>query len=212
MFEYPEGIFSNNMTNLQDASVYKISDNNFSNVNVIGNPIDTISVGISMHDSVSKYINLDLKEYQTSEPWCSAYAASTIIRTINCDRGCWVRTIMNYFYSSPSGKGLNSSDIVKYAKEKHSLKVKKTSSFSGNLGVQEINANRPVWFCMGSGGVGGTFHAVVLRGYNATSGIYSIWNPWYKYYENYPIGGTYTPTTDSSYKFQLYEAIYNWTK
>lgn len=211
LFEYPNDMnFEND--ELTGYSLYDDNNqNDYSVINVFDQKIDTIEVGIDTYASTSKYINLNLMEYQGTEPWCATYVASTIIRTIQADRSCWVRTIMNYYYSNPSGKSLTEVQIMNFAKNKYSLKVKQTVSSFGNQAIKEIDANRPVYYGMVSGN---SRHAVVLRGYNVSSGIYSIWNPWYKYYETFKSGGTYCPAEDSSgkYNYKYQSAIYNWTK
>ena len=211
LFEYPEEMKFANSEFVSYSSYNDCDKSDCCIVNVFDDKIATIEVGVSAHESVSNYISLNLMEYQTKEPWCAAYAASTIIRTIQADSTCLVRTIMNYYYSNPSGKSVSNKQIMDFAKKKYSLKVKHTMYSFGNQAIKEIDANRPVWYCMKSGN---TLHTVVLRGYHASNGIFSIWNPWYKYYETFKMGGTYCPSTytSSAYNFKYYSAIYNWTR
>ena len=129
---------------------------------------------------------------------------------LNCNNLKFIKE-MNYYYSNPSGKSISNQQVKDFAKKKYSLKVKETTSSFGTQAIKEINANRPVWYCM-KADVG--LHTVVLRGYHASNGIYSIWNPWFKFYETFKMGGTYCPTnyTSDSYKYKYFSAIYNWTK
>jgi len=52
-------------------------------------------------------------------------------------------------------------------------------------------------------------HALALRGYNEQTGVFSVWNPWYNYYETMPIDTRiYTATNGSRWEWK--RSIIDW--
>lgn len=210
IYEYPENIDFSNAETVNTCTTN--SDNsNYVIIDILNNLLGSANVSISLCDSVSNYITLNRPGTQGANNWCGAFSAAAIMRTRGYNTSCTARTVMTAIYGTgnfTTNTSLTANQVRNYARN-NNINAIVTSSFNGNMGVREIDANRPVWFGMTSSSGG---HAIVLRGYNASSGIYSIWNPWYDYYEYYTMGGTYVPAAHSSFKFKLNEAIYNWTR
>ena len=54
------------------------------------------------------------------------------------------------------------------------------------------------------------YHAVVLCGYDDTSGMLRIWNPWYQYYETIYSLSNYVPAENRNRTYTYTKTIYNW--
>lgn len=52
-------------------------------------------------------------------------------------------------------------------------------------------------------------HALALRGYNISGGLFSIWNPWHPYYETMD-ASTGLHTADDTTVYQWGVTIYGW--
>ena len=121
---------------------------------------------------------------------------------------------MSYFYgSNPSTEApLKEGQSVAYAHAIGLLNVTNSSSYLSQTSLKNyISDSSPVILCM-SRPATGSYHAVVLRGYNSSN--WSIWNPWYKSYETFPIGGSYTARNGYVYMYNgvsnLGRTIFNW--
>lgn len=174
-------------------------------------PLDTISTSeLSIPFSISKYLNLDLIETQGDEEWCFAYAASSIIRYVNGTTTPKALDVMKIFYLNPKPENMLSVYNVVGAGAAYGLNpiyaTRCVPAFS------EIDANRPVFIrCQRTSETGSKkYHALVIRGYNISTNVYSIWNPWNSYYESISISTNQYITGDRTYTW--IETIYNWVK
>lgn len=161
--------------------------------------------------AVSNYIELDLIEKQGSNSWCAAYASSTIMRTLGYY--CTAVDLIIYFYDEPLSKYyVSETQIRKFASDNFGLSpINVYYSISNELLYNEIDNGRPVYFkMMNIGYTSG--HAIVLRGYDAEAQTWSIWNPWFTFYESFTMGERYVPTGHSSekYAYAYTGTMYNW--
>lgn len=197
LFTYPENVFSDN--NVLPASytvesparfVVDITEEVNYNLVPVVSPYAT--------NSLSKYLNLTIKNTQGSTPWCATYVADIILRYIGAVPSSHsFRTIVDYFDLSTS-EPLGDTNLKNYAKTKAVFISKKTVSSSLNEDlVAEIDAGRPVYLSMLNATTNGG-HAIALCGYNLSSTTYTIWNPWYSYTESYSMYGSYVPSGSSS--------------
>lgn len=60
-----------------------------------------------------------------------------------------------------------------------------------------------------SGGSEKSYHALVLRGYNIGTNVYSIWNPWYEFYESMDMS-TLIYITPGGTQYKWINTIHNW--
>lgn len=71
--------------------------------------------------------------------------------------------------------------------------------------------DRPVYIVMHRQvGTEHAYHAVVLCGYDDTSGMLRIWNPWYQYYETIYSLSNYVPAENRNRTYTYTKTIYNW--
>lgn len=161
----------------------------------------------------SNYLNLNIVETQGDRSWCAAYATATIIRYLEGnERTPVARDIMELFYDSPTNTdSITESNVLQAAQEYGYSPTRITTTLGSTAAFTEIYNRRPVYMRLRrTADDGYVYHAIVLRGYNKTSNIYSIWNPWYEYFENIDIASKqYTPTT-SSRVYTWVGTTYDW--
>lgn len=169
-------------------------------------PIDNIRA------TNSKYLSLDLAEKQGTQQWCSAFAGSAIIR-YRTSNTVYAKDIMSYYYPNSSdleNETITHDQLISYAKLKGCSPTKTSSTLEQSTIVSQIDSSKPVYLsCDGTGSYKKKNHALVLRGYDISAGMYSVWNPWYKYYEKMPIS-TKEYTVDDLSSFKWVSTIYNW--
>lgn len=169
-------------------------------------PIDNIRA------TNSKYLSLDLAENQESQQWCSAFAGSAIIRYRTSNK-VYAKDIMSYYYPNSSNlanETITHDQLISYAKLKGCSPTKTSSTLEQSTIVSQIDNSKPVYLsCDGTGSYKKANHALVLRGYDISAGMYSVWNPWYKSYDKMPIS-TKEYTVDESSSFKWVSTIYGW--
>lgn len=191
----------------------------------IVNILDTIDVSftppISRTTPTWKYLQLDCLEIQTSLPWCAAYAAASILR----------------FKTGRSLSEINASAILQYSYpdktieelEQLGISINHAMQYANQYGIypsyvlhrraysaitDDIIADNPVMFVfdnLSSGNV--RAHAMVCRGYYDNSGdsYYSIWNPWYTYYERiYTSDNIYYISATGEARYKWSATSYGW--
>lgn len=203
LFEYPIDLAEDGISALSsDENEYSITDAK-----------KDIGFDLSFAESraVSNYIDLDIIETQGSNNWCAAYASSTIMRTLGYY--CTAVDLINYFYDEPNTSYfVSGTQIRKYAIDNFGLyPIYVHYRLSNDLLYNEIDNGRPVYFEMLNVNKN-TGHAIVLRGYDTEAQTWSIWNPWYNFYESFTMGDRYVPTGKSSetYTYAYMNTIYNW--
>ena len=188
LFEYPEDMaIPENTTRSVSISHYSVVD---------AKAPTSIDLNLRQARYTSKYINLDLTEQQGTNSWCTAYCLAAIIGT-KTNYSATARGLMNIvFGSNPSTSTAfpwvsdNGATMISVAKKYGLSPTVLTTTVSNAVLKSEINAGRP---CIVAMDRGSGKHSVVLRGYN-TVGTWSIWNPWFDYYESYSMTGSYVPT------------------
>ena len=205
LFEYPEDM-STSDDGIETAS--------FCNYSVVDakNPVN-IELNLRQTRDVYNYINLDLVEKQSGNSWCTAYCLAAIIRT------------QTNFYTTASGImtiaiGSNPSTstafpwttsdpetMIAVANQYGLSPTVLSTTASNDVLTSEINAGRP---CIAAMSRGAGRHAIVLRGYSSL-GTWGIWNPWFDFYENYSMTGSYVPTgySAANYSYTPYMHAYN---
>lgn len=165
----------------------------------------------------SRYLNIFASngkphETQGSENWCAAYVAAAILRYRGMN-GLLAVDIMEYFYgNNPStGSGLSIDQVYTYATVQGHYVSKTYSTLSYVRLCNEINYDRPVYISLRrTTSSGYAYHAVALCGYNDTSAMMRIWNPWYDYYETVSSLYNYVPSEHRNYTYEYARTIYNW--
>lgn len=192
--EYPDDI-SNGNSNVNSREVQK-------RIIVDVKSSSDIELNLIQTRDVSKYITLNITETQAGNNWCVAYSLAAIIRTQTTFTTSARSIAIMALGANPSTQSTIPWDQVSTISKKFGLnpKVLNTTATNSVL-TAELNAGRPCIIAMfpKSGNMG---HAVVLRGYNS-SGIWSIWNPWYSNYESYSMNGSYVPTGYSASELSL---------
>ena len=172
---------------------------------------EVVPIGVTRATS-SKYLSLDLAETQGTQQWCSAFAGSAIIRNRTSNK-VYAKDVMSYYYPDSSdleNETITHDQLISYAKLKGCSPSKTSSTLAQSTVVSQIDNSKPIYLsCDGTGTYKKANHALVLRGYNTNTEMYSIWNPWHSYYETMPMS-TNEYTVDSSSTFKWVSTIYGW--
>lgn len=179
--------------------------------------IDFSAIPAPTADYMNGYLELHgygaPRETQGANNWCVAYAASAIMRYIGMN-DLTAAELMDECFGANNYTTLTSlaeAMVEDYANERGCGVVYTYSTLTSGEIASEIWADRPVYLVMeryeGTTRFG---HAVVLRGFSLTAQTYSIWNPWYTYYETYTIDGTYVPAEHTSRQYTYDDTMYNW--
>lgn len=205
LFEYPDDM----SISRSETEVASISDYN------VVNAKDSINIGLNLRETrdVYEYITLDLIETQSGNSWCSAYCLAAIIRTKTNYYTTAKSLMTTVLGSNPSTSTAfpwapDSGPTMASVANQYGLSpTVLTTTASSSVLTAEINAGRP---CIAAMTCSKNKHAVVLRGYSSV-GTWGIWNPWFNYYENYSMNGSYVPTGYSStnYSYTPYMHAYN---
>jgi hypothetical protein len=194
LFEYPADISDDNTT---IAALSTMANYSVKNVKSAAG----ITLNLTQTRDVFNSIDLSITEDQEDDNWCTAYALAAIIRTKKSN-SVTAEDIMilatgsaNPSTSFPWNPTTNT--YVHQVSRAYDLEPIVLGYMIQNpILIQEIISGRPCLLAMESPSTA-SYHSVVLRGWSS-SGIWSIWNPWDRYYENYPIDGVYVPTKDGA--------------
>lgn len=160
-----------------------------------------------------KYLSTTITETQGSNSWCAAYATAWIIRYVkgNNDNTAAL-DVMNYHFSNPtSSDSIGEAEVVEYANYRSIYPTHIKSTLSNSSLIAQIVASKPVYLRMyRTVGSEKKYHAIVLRGYSNNTSKWSVWNPWYNYYDSFSMGGTYIPAEHQSREYTYCHTIYNW--
>ncbi|QUH28124.1 C47 family peptidase [Vallitalea guaymasensis] len=203
---------------------YSINNENYSNITVNINEKNDKNIIKGLHtskrqlfslDSVSSNnLSLDLAETQGQQSWCSAFAGAAIIR-YKTHTNVFAKDIMKYYHPNSEkleDEYITNYQLIRYAQRKGLYPRRRSYTLSLSSVVSQIDNSQPMYIgCQGRGDYEGARHALVLRGYDKTNNTYSIWNPWYKYYETMPMD-TKVYTVDPSASFKWDTTIYDWSK
>lgn len=169
----------------------------------------------------SKYLNLHGNIPSSSWPtqkgnnWCVAYAFSAILKYIGrADLTAEELMLACYGEGNYTEKtGMAEMMGIVYARTLGSNPIMVNVAADFGVLSGEIWGDRPVELGMGYyvNGRRESGHAIVLRGFNATTQTYSIWNPWYTQYETFEVGGAYVPYNDQGRIYYHDMTTYNWT-
>lgn len=210
LFQYHNDNKNNDTDRLQN-NIDKANDLKIINISKeIPFPLETKT---NLKASSYKYISLSRTEQQGSVPWCAAYAAAAIIRTVNDSSSPVAKDIIKHFYPNSSNlteKSITDSKVNKYGKYKGFSTKYKTSTLSHTKVKAEINASRPIYIATyGSGHYKKGRHALALRGYNDNYDSYSVWNPWDKSsYDLIDQDDKILYVSDGSFTWD--RTVYNW--
>ena len=160
----------------------------------------------------SKYLALTIKGTQGNSSWCAAYVTDIILRYVGAVPSSHSHLTITDHFGLTLNDALSRTQVRTYANSKGVYPYYVTvNSVTRDKLVEEIDKGCPVYISMldanSSTDVG---HAVALRGYHLLAETYSIWNPWYNYYESYTMGGSYVPATDSSINYQMRGYMISW--
>lgn len=217
---------------ISSQQIYKLTDNpileitsndlNLDEKNVV-NIMDPILINrksvihyknnVSTLSARQKYLTLDLKETQSDQPWCSAFAGAQILR-YKGKGNIYAKDIMKYFYPKLSDSALKKESIshaqlIKYANIKKSYPKKDPSTLVFSKVKTQIDNNKPIYLsAYGSGTYEKARHALVLRGYNENHSSYSVWNPWNKTYVSMPISSKKISVSGGTFTWD--STIYDW--
>ena len=215
--EAPFGNSTDSQTLLAQPTLYA--------ANSVVNISNTIDVDFSSNYTRTsptwKYLKLDCQEVQDKLPWCTAYAAASILR----------------YKTGKSLSEINSAIIMQYAHPgktyaeltRLSLSVAKAIDYANQYGIyptyvlhrrtysaiaNDIIADIPVMFVFDNLATGKSLtHVMVCRGYYDNNGdsYYSIWNPWYTYYERiYTSDNTYYMSETGEARYKWAATAYGW--
>lgn len=207
LYEYPIDICVNTNSDetldcdeTSEEYVINIKDNS----NIELNPLKS--------RDVYHYINLNIKETQTTRPWCTAYCLATIIRTKTSHTDVTAKTCMRKVYGIfgfYNDKPFPWDSIDDVAQDYGLNPIVLWETVDNSVWISELNANRPMIMAMTSNYNGVVAnHAVVLRGFTSDN-RWSIWNPWYEMCELYNWDDPYVPMLHTTYQFYPYMFAYN---
>lgn len=211
VFSYPESFDED------EATPMSISDDLFSVVRCEPKSEVIIPDDISPYATVpnSKYLNLfpnvSNASTQSGNNWCTAYVAAAIMTYKGVSLSAY--DVMRGIYGNPKPENsLSDAQVVLVANSYGFTPIEYGYTLSAQKLYEQIAADMPVYIGMyrttSDGKVVG--HAVALCGYNQTTAMYRIWNPWYNYYETIYSLFNYTPSEDSSKTYDYRDTIYNW--
>lgn len=181
LFEYPSYLAAEDEAVTLTEESYEAKD--------IKEPLG-INLDLRQTRDVFERIELDITETQQDEYWCTAFCLATIIRTrTNYETTAYTLATMQLGSNPDINTTFPWSGI--YLAERYGLYPTVLRSLASNdTLVSQINSGRPCIMAVESSKYA---HSLVLRGWGST-GIWSVWNPWFTYYENFSITGTYLPT------------------
>lgn len=186
-------------------------DFNFSELKItsINNNLDTVNISDFQSQNYSYTANLQLPiiETQFGNKWCSAYATASIMRflTGNTNRPRAL-DLMVFVNKTELTDSFETNDIFEYLEYYGGSATDVSRPLTSTEVFGEINARRPVFAGLTSPSEN---HAVVIIGYNRNTNTYSIWNPWYSYYETINmITKEYASPENGTYEWK--HSIYQW--
>ena len=156
-------------------------------------------------------LSLSIIETQGAVNWCGAYATAIIIRYLNdSSTAPTALGLMELVYRRPvasdSFSTANTTTVASFYGYSPTLV---SSSIGSQTAFGEIGAGRPIYWIGDDKSNPSSRHAMVIRGYNTTTDTYSIWNPWYSYYETMDMI-TKTYVTGSSRTYAWTATMYGW--
>ena len=147
-----------------------------------------LTINAAQTRDIMEYINLGITETQGNNQWCTAYCLAACIRcqtnhTVYAS-DCMEDALGTYTTSDEFPWSKVRTVALQYGLAPTVL----STTTSNAILIREMTEGSPVLQGMNSSDYD---HTVVLRGYSSGANTWSIWNPYYSYYENYTIGGVY---------------------
>lgn len=177
----------------------------------INDVIDSIKVSnIQPMSSSSANLNLSIIETQGNNSWCAAYTTAAIIRYLNGSKETpTAKELMNMTHNNPTANNsMSPSEVLEVAQSYGFDPIYKENTLGSSTVFAQIDAYKPLYVGVKSN-ISSTGHAMVLRGYNKNTDTYSVWNPWYTYYETMDMI-TKEYVAASTETFTWYRTIYDW--
>ena len=214
---------------IQSKKNADIKSSVFAEDNSLEKSVIDISSGISLKKASvslkstpsSRYLFIGITETQGEKPWCMAYSTASIMRykTGKGKNTISAASIMSWAYPSLSvgallEQSLSINKAIEYANTYNIYPVYSSSTMTYPQVVEEIQAGNPlVFICRKTdANPGDSNHAIVCRGYddNVIVPFYSIWNPWYTFYERIYLkdSNLYVAENGTQYKWKY--TVYNW--
>lgn len=210
---YPDSQWSTARMNLAESASITTVECSSENSTQISRPSDA-----QRSLTASRYLDIfeangRPAETQGDNNWCAAYASAAIMRYKGMN-GLYAVDLMEYFYgNNPSTEETLSDDqVYTYATVQGFYTSKTNSTLSFVQLCNEINYDRPVYLVVRRPvGNEHKYHAIVLCGYNDTSAMMRIWNPWYECYETIYSLYNYVPYDHQNRTYEYVRTIYNWS-
>lgn len=162
-----------------------------------------------------KFLTLSIVETQGSNnSWCGAYCTAIIIRYLTSNPTIPTAYSLMYYVYGPDLNGPDSFSVpdtlaagVRYGFSP----VRSRQPISKSQVYAEICAGKPIYITgkrYDSASGEKKYHALVINGYDSPSETYSIWNPWYNYYETMDEDTLQYVTGNLTYTWN--ETVYDW--
>lgn len=212
VFTYPDTQWSYTRMNLAESASRTTVECSPENSTHISRPLDA-----QRSSPAPRYLDIFEAnglpaETQGDTNWCAAYAAAAIMRYKGIN-GLYAVDLMEYFYGNnpPPEEALSDDQVYTYATMQGFYTSKTNSTLSFAQLCHEINYDRPVYIVVRRQvGNEHKYHAIVLCGYDVTSAMMRIWNPWYDCYETIYSLYNYVPCYHQSRTYEYVRTIYNW--
>lgn len=212
---YGKNIKEDKLKNFQKISIQS-SDNEVINCKTpiqYLSKIDTSEITVNNTLPRFKYLNTTIRETQSSYPWCAAYVTAFIVNFRTGRTDIRARDVVKFAHPNSNNiyqETVSRSQCIAFAKKYGLNPYQPSSNISYSTAKRQIAAGKPVY--MGCDEISGDKkgrHALALRGYNEQTGVFSVWNPWYNYYETMPIDTRiYTATNGSRWEWK--RSIIDW--
>ena len=208
--------YAGNTTELANGEVAACSEGCDYQIVDAAEGIELAAAASAVSSNTYKYLNIEVKETQGSEPWCAAYVTAAICRYVTGKSSITASTIMKYFYpnldsSELKEKSLSRSKVIAYGESLGLSPKLKDGRLTWSKVKSEINNDRPIYFAFENLSDSSSSHAMVCLGYHTNSGnhFYLVWNPWGTSFERV-YTSTYIYTTSCGDQYKYYKTIYNW--
>ena len=182
----------------------------------VAQAFDAIAEGAVSNDqdrsSTRILLAVNINETQPSgREWCAAYAASLIIRYKINSTSPRSYHIMSMFHGTNPAETdrLTDSQVIQAANSYDLYPVLASYRISNGSVISQIQSYSPVYF-VGQRTTNGEhgYHAMVICGYDLTTNMLMIWNPWYDHLET--INMNFSQYVAGDYSYTWVRTIYNW--
>lgn len=143
---------------------------------------EKINIPQSMNRALASnyFLSLDMKERQGSLPRCTCYTSAAVVRYVTGKSYVTQQTAYNYY-----GTNSNNGNVARFMNAYGAYYTSVSGTLHSTTIKTNIYNNKPIVIAAyGYGDRAGASHSLVIRGYSDSSWTYSVWNPWYNYYES----------------------------